>query len=522
MINYTEMLLVLFPYFIFLLLFVLVFCLIKIKFFSKFFKVIFENKFFFLILFVLFISLIIKEYPFKTQVYFDEHNYLLGAQNFFELGKPFLCNARIDNTCILSDVPPHGLGVTSIYSIFYSYDFDLLYLKVNIFNILLCILSSVLVFMIAQKLFDDKNVARISAFLILFLPYNFIYSTSVMPANLCKFFLILFVNLFFIFLKDKKDLRKYLVTSILISLVLLSSFRIEYAALLTVILIYFCYLYFKQKKFFYFSDASKSLLMMFLIFVLFVSYSYSVFYFDLKIIKNDSSIGQEFFNFSYFEYFIMNPLMILCTSSFIFYLIFFFIQDDKNSLKHRFHIFLMLLFLCTVLFYSFYNFPYEYRYLIPISFVYVLFASAGFMKIINFIFKKQVFRSILVSTLMVILLFMSMNEAVKIKENESNKEAEYFLKMIDKDNLRELGILNENSLFLFGISSYLAQISRLENYAYDLNLNLRSINNYIFYYIDTPFRRFEETEFNDPERYDYKLITTDPKSGFSIYQIFVK
>lgn len=487
-----------FHYFIYFSLLLLLYNLYKTGFLKEFFKNIKENKIFFII--ILLLSIIpLSVMPFESMEYYDEQNYILEGQNIVEEGRNSICNTRINGKCIEFNISPHGLGVSSIYSLLYDKDFKTMNQKIGILMQVFHMINGIIIFMIAGNLFKNKTIAKTCSILLVVFPLNIVQANNVMPAIITStFFLIWLYYLEKINIMGPNigtNQKRYGITSILAS-ILLSSLRIEYSVMMVFTVAFF---FIKNPRL-----MAKTILY---ISLFFIGLANSIFYFHQKLMTGlDPKFDTKFLNLTYLGYYLSELPLILISISFIIFLIIK-LKNTKNNIKYWI---MAAIFIFFILLYSFYNFPDTTRFIIPISTIYILFGCSGLYFISKLITGKHT------DTLFIILIILCsgffINDGIRLKIEDVDKASGYgeFLETID---------MHEDKNIYYFTGSYLGQTTRIKNYINKkeqaeniLNQKRRLI------FMENSFTTIDETEFSE-EKYDIKLLHTSKIMKHRIFEI---
>jgi len=503
----------------------------KTPFFTEALSALKSDTFFFAILSSAWLFLTLSFFPFHSLVYFDEQDYILSAQNIRQEGMNAICNSREDGKCEFT-VSPNGIGMSTIYSLVYSPDFDRFSAKIAVLNSIFSIFNALWMYVLANKLFRNKAISRASSTLLLFFPYNMMYSTTAMPETASIPFFI-FVCYFFLSAVTAASytVMQYSLFSLLVSQAILSTLRMEYVALFLLVFIGI-----GIKVISYGGNASKLmklhstsfgvkdiLLLACAIVLVILTIDYVLFYAAQSIGFSGQGAHPEFhfhlFNGSYFLYYFSGLGLSIASFFFVMYWI------QLPSLMHPKRKFLQVIpctYVCIlvgyVLMYSFYNFPHEYRFLMTTSPLYTLFSAAGL--VYTFQRLKIISRYPLLPIIVIIpLCILFVFSAVETKQIliARNGENAHFLLFLQNDKIGELS--NQGAVF-FLRGSQLGQVAHLKNYLNDFfDAQAKVQNGRSIYYIDSPFETIEKSEFNNPDKYTKETIFIDPMLNFGVYKI---
>src|SRR3989339_257149 len=499
-----------------------------------------ENKLFFILLTGVFIIIPLQNSPFNPLVHFDEHNYILSAQNIIENGAHSICAVDIDGQCQKFNIAPHGLGVGSIYALLYDYRFDIFYKKVAILNLFLYLLNAVFMFIISNRLYSNKTVSMASSILILLMPFNIIYATTAMPATISNTLFLISIYCFLQLTKFRKNenistsiLNNVFGLSLFCALAILSTIRLEYCALLQAFLLtILC-----SDEFLFRWDSSeqnkildlskKKFLQTFqytaILLIVATIYCYADFYNNMK--AHSVEIGKfspYYLHWGYVIHYFKNIGFWLLSIIFITYLIRLIIKVIKEGKfkEELFRVILFSVFFSFLTLYSFYNFQDCYRFIIPITSIYVLFSLGGLFFVLFALIKDEQ-RALNVMLLCVIgigILFVSdgikWKEQIIIKETNNRK----FLNLIQEDNLDKLTEQYDGEVFYFFRAPYLGQVTRIHNYLDDLSLSVENLKaGANLFYLESPFERINSSPFNNPE--EFNVYKEGELYGYGIYRI---
>jgi len=167
-----------FMYIVYLILVLVVWYFYKSNVLKRLLRDFWRNKWFFAVTFVVTIGVVLMMTPFTALVYYDEPQYVVSAQNLIEKGNSLICAKRNEFGCQAYYLTPTGIGIFPIYSFFYSQDYHLFSFKISVFNILMHLFGSVILFSIGRELFKKKLISYICAIFVLFAPFSLIHSSS--------------------------------------------------------------------------------------------------------------------------------------------------------------------------------------------------------------------------------------------------------------------------------------------------------------------------------------------------------
>jgi len=106
--------------------------------------------------------------------------------------------------------------------------------------------------------------------------------------------------------------------------------------------------------------------------------------------------------------------------------------------------------------------------------------------------------------------------------NISDRDA-HFIKIIEKENLESIPDLTLNNTFYYFMASYLGRITGIKNYLNHDSYAVKQLETgKNLYYINTVFQDVSHSYFNNPEKFNYKIVFNDTKYNFNIYQIDLK
>ncbi|HOI19015.1 MAG TPA: hypothetical protein PLX15_04095 [Candidatus Woesearchaeota archaeon] len=167
-----------FMYIVYLILVLVVWYFYKSNVLKRLLRDFWRNKWFFAVTFVVTIGVVLMMTPFTALVYYDEPQYVVSAQNLIEKGNSLICAKRNEFGCQAYYLTPTGIGIFPMYSFFYSQDYNLFSFKISVFNILMHLFGSVILFSIGRELFKKKLISYICAIFALFAPFSLIHSSS--------------------------------------------------------------------------------------------------------------------------------------------------------------------------------------------------------------------------------------------------------------------------------------------------------------------------------------------------------
>lgn len=482
--------------------------------------------------------LLLRNSPFTPLDYFDEHNYLLSSQNIIENGVNSICAVDEGGQCQNFNIPPHGLGVSSIYALLYDYDFEMFYKKIAIFNLLLYLFNAVFIFIIVARIFSNRNVSRVAAFLTLVMPFNMIYATTVMPATISNtFFLVSMYCLVRLMESRREGDAPEVVTKgsfsvpLFCALAILSTIRIEYCIVFTVFIVMMvpvekflfgegdCLLgkalCFSRERIF---QILRSVMMTG---VAVMVYCYANFYLRVKSL-NGGAVGFEYVNWSYVAYYFKNAAFWGLSGFFVFYIFRMMGEIFKNDemIKSRaVKIVLFGVFFFYVALYSFYNFQSTYRFIIPVTSIYVLFSSAGLYTGLKALIKDERWVSyVLILCLVGISVFFVKDGMAWKRELIVRQHNQEFIELISGERLKDIVDQYGGESHYFFRAPYLGQVTRMRNYLDDYEWAVRKLregNN--LFYLAGPFERIFETPLNNPNEF---IVHEEEGAGaYGVYRI---
>lgn len=513
--------------FVFLFQFILIFILL---FRSKLHKIItslvVKNYKYLIFLVLISLTFSMSNMPLKTLVHFDEENFLLQTRNTVLHGENALCYQKINNECVDYFIPPHGIGASSFYSFFFIDDFIILKFIVAVFNSIFLVLAAILLFFTVSTLFPkDKVVKYILPIILVFLPYNNIFSTSLLSPSISLFFISLAIYVY-VNLKSENgcDSSNCLInySIILLSCIVAASFRVELILFLILILIHALFNIKKVSKFE--KSIDNQLLVLVLLILIIISGLYSILYFNQKIVNgNESSFGTQYLNTTYLSYNISSPILILITffaGITLFRRVLIIIKTRKISFLTEFEALMIFIYLFYIILYSFYNYTNVYRFLIPISGVFLLLAAESLVYVSSYIRKNSRSFWIILFCIFIISTSVMNSYSLKSKIYEHNKYALDFVEFIRPSNLYNIeGVENVSSVFVF-LGEYLGDFVNLENYV-SPKVHWQSYDNpeIKFYFVDSPFLTYENSHFYKQNFTSIKLDSGQSK--YSIYEVIL-
>ena len=393
----------------------------------------------------------------------------------------------------------------------------------------------------------------------LMMPYNIIYSTNVMPATLCTTFLLIAIYALVVIFKNRRKIEemfshKSAFFLLAAALILLSSLRVEYAACLSLFLAFVICAFFivlikyrnipkKPWSNLFKTPASKAKLVMLLLMLL-MSYAYSFFYIYQKLIVKihgpSPKLGLGFLNLSYVQYYIDNWAFAVLSAFFIAYLLYFVLRCIISRANHKIKMLSPLLFILLasiffiyLFFYSVYNFPYTYRFIVPITSIYILFSSAGINLIIEKIFRRRMLINS-ISIIIIIMLCLSLAGLSFVKKDrmiDRNDHAAYFLEVLHTiNNMHNSGIDNQfmpnktvPQVNYYFDAGYLGEIVGMKNYLdQERYAKTRLKAGEKLYFLNSFFSSVEESPFADSSTYSYNMVLQDKKYNYNLYEIKLK
>lgn len=520
-----------FHYFFILLLELFLFLCYKLRLFHDLGVAIKESKIFFSILLSLAAVVALCCFPARPLVYFDEHNYLIQAQNIFEHNINSLCNVNVGGECESFGIAPHGMGLSAIYALFYDHDFNIFYWKLIAFNLFLYLLNPLLIFLISARMFADSNIAKVASVLVLAAPYNLIYATNVMPATLMSTLFLMSLFAYTICMEDHEETRTLAFWAVLCALMLMSSIRIEYVVILTTWLLSDI----TRKAFQYLRgdmDLGKTtvptgVMMLWIMKGIGIGaavslvYAHAFLYTTLKYSSTEARIGLSFFNLSYLKYFFSDFGFWLLNIGVVGYVIFSVMKKQKpaSAAMMRAAMTVLGLFVVFLILYSFFSFKYVYRVVIPITSIYLIFVSLGLGRI-NGLLQKYIPFFPLIIVIIVGLSFILhafKDKQMIIRQNIANAD---FLHMLDSGIIAKISSLYPGENYHFFRAPYLGQIDRIDNYLDDDRLASQKLNaGYNLFYLETPFEKIDRSPFADEQEYSRTLLFKDLRYRFNVYKI---
>jgi hypothetical protein len=519
-----------FHYIVYALVITLIFLMYKTNLLTHIYKALRKNKLFFVALTALALIVSLKCFPFKALVYYDEQNYLIQAQNIMEHSVNSLCITNDNGTCIIYSLAPHGIGLSSIYSLLYDYDYDTLYRKISIFNLFLYILNAFIIFVVADRIFMDRNVSRLASALVLLVPYNIIQATNVMPETMSNTFLLISAYALIGVYDRTRDLRsrKNLVLLLLVSLVLLSSLRVEYSIVLSLALVVlFFHLARNFRRWYKSFDWFDKITWMFMLLVMLVIYSYFILYARAKS-SGGSKLGLGFANSTYVKYYLSSIWFVVLSICFASFLVYFLWEQFTTARKqdlNKVKAIVMALFLASIAFYSIYNYPYSYRFLIPLTSLYLLFSAAGLKLLLKNVSQKKIMVTLIFAALLVPLAVGFTRDAFTVKS--STVHSTYCMgrsiETIGDANRAIAAKGSSGNPYYYFVPSYLGQIDRIQSYSnnYDHSVN-KLASGYDLYYVNSFFEDISKSAFNNPEKFTSTIVFNDSQCGYNVYCISMR
>lgn len=510
----------------------------RINFWKEAWRSVHTNSVFFALVWIVFAIIPLLNSPFQPLVYFDEHNYLLSSQNIVEGGVNALCSLRENGECKAYAVAPHGIGVNPIYALFYDYRFDQFYRKVSFLNLTLYLLNAALMFTIALNLFMSRPIAMAASVLILAMPFNIIYATNVMPETVSNTLFLILIYCLIRFAREEGDGRNRaesdrtnLLLTLLCALLLICSIRIEHMMLLTVFLLWVC-----PRRLGRIGHLQKDscpphkilpqpFLTAWMSGAVLLAYAYAGYYLKNKTLGG-AGIGWRYFNSSYLGHYFLNCSFWAMSVLFVIYVGFLLTGSFKREAGTmcRLKIFLVCILFAFILFYSFYNFPSVYRFLIPISSLYILFAAAGMDFLLRAALKKEGRAFWIAGTVFLVCLVVPLvTDSLRWKKRMIMTESrnKNFIKILDKSDLDKISSQYAGESCYFFLAPYLGQVSRIKNYSDDYDWAMQKMKEgKNLFYLENAFQKIGESPFRDPKRFSL-FIQNEKPSLYRIYKIEV-
>lgn len=508
----------------------------RINFWKETWRSVYTNRFFFFPLWIVFTIIPLLNSPFQPLVYFDEHNYLLSSQNIVEGGVNALCSLRENGECKAYAVAPHGVGVNPIYALFYDYRFDQFYRKVSFFNLTLYLLNAALMFTIAMNLFMSRPIAMAASVLILAMPFNIIYATNVMPETVSNTLFLILIYCLIRFAREEGDGgnraesdRTNLLLALFCTLLLICSIRIEYVLLLTVFLLWGCLRCFGRRCPLQKPSCTprkilpQPFLSAWISGAVLLAYAYAGYYLKNKTMGG-AGIGWRYFNSSYLGHYFLNCSFWVMSALFVVYVIFLLAGSFKREAgtMRGLKIFFICIFLIFILFYSFYNFSSVYRFLIPISSLYVLFAAAGMNSLLRAALKREGRAFWIAGTVFLVCLVVPfVTDSLRWKKRMIMTESrnKNFIKILDKSVLNKISSQYTGGSCYFFLAPYLGQVGRIENYSDDYDWAMQKMKEgKNLFYLENAFQKIGKSPFRDPKKFSL-FIQNEKPFLYRIYKI---
>jgi len=296
----------------------------------------------------------------------------------------------------------------------------------------------------------------------------------------------------------------------------MASIRVEYTAILGlylgyIIVSYLYMLYHRKAKIFFFR--SNQIVFFTTVFFVIFTLLHSMYYFIIKLLTEQKGprpqFGVEFINISYLEYYASSMSLILLSIAFILYLIFFLIRNGHLQKL----IALVSVFALYLVFYSFYNYPYTYRFTIPISSIYILMSSEGLVRFLSAIIKKKYVLAIILSLFAITsgFIFIDIGCSKKTERIDINRNLENLLTVMSHISQTEPDrVINSRA-------SYVSQLMGIENYHGDPYAALEQSGDEL-YYIDSFFSGVNGSIFSDISKYKTTLVHHD-EIGNNVYLV---
>ncbi len=529
-----------FIYILFVVFFLVLWFFYKSNILKRLLKELFRNKWFFVISFTLAMGVILTMRPFTALVYYDEPQYIVSTQNFIENGNCLICSSESELKCEQSYLTPTGIGIFMIYSFFYSSDYTLFSLKISFLNIVMHLLSSVILFLISQELFKRKLIPYVCAILVLFAPFGLIHSSSPTAITLANTLFLLSIYGFILYFKathkdqntvkpnnniSNKDFfgssldhvpMKNLAELgffVVFCLVLLSTIRVEFVVILLLVSLYFlidCYKYYSRDGFKKILKMSKIRIVLFIftVFVLgilgifFNWYQSAFFYTRANLPLFDWGDVIHYFTSSSFVF--LNLFLIV--SVFIFFNHYTQILRDKNS--KRLFGFLMIIFIFYLCFFSIKNTGKQFRYLIPVTSIYILLSSPGITYVFERFFGKGALNKGIVSIVIILLCLHFVLYAYAEKENiiKSRLCEVWLIEYVLSDEFKALTTeLSKENRYFFSTTPFLFEITDVKNYTGDFNVAFNQLDkgNNIYY-----LRNYFRSDFDEDDKFKLDYFET--------------
>lgn len=496
--------------------------------FKKLLRELSQHKSFFILSFIVAISVILTMNPFNALVYYDEPQYVESTRNLVENGNCLICSTGSELECEQSYLAPTGIGIFMIYSFFYASDYSLFSLKISVFNIAMHLLNSVILFAISQQLFKKSITPYICSLLVLFAPFGLIHSsspTAIIFANTLFLLSIYGFILYYIgrhenrtngisdtiYQKSASEEKKINELSelgffVIFCLILLSTIRVEFILLLLLASLYFlfdCYKYFLRKNFRLILKKHKAKLVLFIfigfifsvLFIFFNWYQSAFFYTRANLTL--FSLNDVIHYFTRTSFVVLNVFLIVP-----FFVVAMHYDKilKKNATKSLF-VLLAMIFIFYVCFFSIKNTGQQFRYLIPITSIYVLISSAGIIYVCERFFGKGFVSKSVITIIVVLVCLNFVIYAYSEKKNILNvRLCEIWLfDYLLSNEFKELSLdLSKQNSYFFATTPFLFEINDIKNYTGDFDIAFKQLakGNNVYY-----LRNYFRTEFDDDSRF---------------------
>jgi hypothetical protein len=335
---------------------------------------------------------------------------LNAAQNIAKYHRTAWCGEDVGGRCTLLNLPSSPPGSAALYTFFYSDDFTVFYWRVAAFDTFLFMLGAVLMFALADAVFGDRVVGMLSSFLLLMMPNSLLYSRSAFSDVPAAFFF-LWACLAFAVLCIEKRRRYdgYSVLVLVVALTILSSMRAEYSILLFVALaVIVIDLFFR--RFASFARLNSLLVRDRVAIAVAAIGLITVFLFN-KFFFGFGTFPSKLFSFaklnvSYVVPYLSNGASAVLAACFVWYLCYSMWHWRKLRMSGSdFGVVVYgITFLFFVFLYSAYLFSDQTRYLLSVTSIYILVASAGLVSAVGILPWKRVLPAVSMFATMLLAL----------------------------------------------------------------------------------------------------------------------
>jgi hypothetical protein len=532
-----------FHFAVYLAILLLVICIVKSGLIKDMYWIIRHNTVFTICIIVVFGILALQCYSFSPIVYYDESGYILAAQNIIEHNTNQECTLSDNGNCIIYGTLPVGLGVSAVYSLMYAYDYFRFYDRVAYLTLFVYLINAILISVVIYRLYTSILISQMASLVVLSVPYNLASSTTVMPETLCNtFLLIMFYALLNVSRRDQRWAHvKYSVWLALIVAMMMSFLRVEYFAVLGLIIVYLLYQCYARiggvlglRNLFDREVCSIYDIAIWICIMVFLGLSciHVIFCSSIKS-DNNSLFGLSYLNASYAYYYVSNIAFIILSGLGIvgasLYLKDTYVNGNGKVSANISSIIIVMIvvFLVMLTIYSLYNYESIYRFVIPITSIYIILCSYYIYYIIEYITNNITYINTVCVIVMAVVASASCVDAYHVKRNEINRNAcaRHLIELLDTLEVKSIIHSGDDNAYLCISPTKVGQIYRMKNYIHAFNVKYitrKMESGYSVYVMNNPFRTIKDSAFLNSSKYGTETVFHDTQCDYHIFTVYLK